>query len=409
MHVIRPARRRYSRRSRVLLAALLLPGLALAQDFDGDAIPDSVENESWYLQAGGNPQRADVWVECDYMPGTVKKKGKIVSRSEAMFERSPVPGGITLHVAFDDPLPFEERWGDVQTSEGYFETYDKLLDARANRFDGHPFTGGNATTMRSYMHYCAYIESMDSGAGISGISLDSTTPFGGIPGDMFLVSLGQFRGEIPASFLRNFESGVLLHELGHNLGLTHGGAAPGPHNNFKPHYLSVMNYHFVPGFVRLTGQNQAEYFRYWDYSRFTSDTLNEKKLDEERGVFAPSEATVTQDDRADTLLGLAYCPDERLAAFFWNNTARDWDCDQTIDGPRVKVDVTLDGAKTKLGRGQDNWEHLVFDGGAIAGRGAARRSTFLEPASEPALPTLRRLIEALPQARLAASDGPEVP
>ncbi|MGH9464205.1 MAG: hypothetical protein ACRD0X_01065, partial [Thermoanaerobaculia bacterium] len=293
-----------------LLLAVLLPATAAAQDSDGDAIPDAVENESWYVNAGGSPQRSDVWVECDYMPGTVKKRGKIVQRTEAMFERAPVPGGIALHVAFDDAIPFEAQWGDVQTTEGFFATYERLLDAYVNRFDGHPFSGGDATTMRAYMHYCVYIESMDSQAGVSGISLDSTTPFSGIPGDMFLIALGQFRGEVPRRFLRNFESGVLLHELGHNLGLTHGGASPRPHTNFKPHYLSVMNYHFVPGFVRLVDPSRAEYFRYWDYSRFTSDALNERRLDETVGVPAPPEDTVTQDANADTLLGLAYCPDE---------------------------------------------------------------------------------------------------
>lgn len=409
MNPERSVKSRPHRRLPVLLAAFLLPAAGLAQDVDGDAIPDGVENQSWYLNAGGSPQRADVWVECDYMPGTVKKRGKIVQRSEATFERAPFPGGITLHVAFDDSIPFEEHWGDLQTAEGFFDTYEKLLDAYLSRFDGHPFTGNDAATMRGYMHYCVYIESMDSEAAVAGLSLDSTTPFGGIPGDIFLVALGQYRGEVPARFLRNFESGVLLHELGHNLGLTHGGAAPRPHTNFKPHYLSVMNYHYIPGFVRLVDPTQAEYFRYWDYSRFTSDPLNEKRLDETEGVSAPPEDTVTHDARAHTLLGLAYCPDESLVAFSWNNTSRDWDCDQTIDAARVKVDVTLDGTKNKLGHGQVNWEHLVFDGGGIAGRGAAMRSTFLEPRTEPDLPTLRRLIDELPRARLSPADRPDVP
>ncbi len=409
MSPARPATGRLDRRLRVLLAAVLLPGAALAQDADGDAIPDGVENQSWYLNAGGSPQRADVWVECDYMPGTVKKRGKIVTRTEAMFERAPFPGGIALHLAFDETIPFEAQWGDLQTLEGFFDTYEKLLDTRASRFDGHPFAGGDAATMREYIHYCVFVESMDSEAAILGISLDSTTTFGGIPGDMFLVALGQTQGEFTGRFQRQLESGVLLHELGHNLGLTHGGAAPRPHANFKPHYLSVMNYNYIPGFVRLTSPTSAEYFAYWDYARFTTGPLNEKRLDEEVGVAAPPEDVVTQDAAADTLLGLAFCPDESLAAFFWNNTSRDWDCDETIDTARVKVDLTLDEKKTKLGRGQVNWDHLVFDGGAIAGPGAARRSIFLEPLSEPALPTLRRLIDALPRARLSAAERPEIP
>ncbi|MEZ5332522.1 MAG: hypothetical protein R2991_10825 [Thermoanaerobaculia bacterium] len=36
------------------LALLFGSGLAAAQDTDGDAGPDSIENQSWYLDAGGS-------------------------------------------------------------------------------------------------------------------------------------------------------------------------------------------------------------------------------------------------------------------------------------------------------------------------------------------------------------------
>src|SRR4029078_5511463 len=40
------------------------------------------------------------------------------------------------------------------------------------------------------------------------------------------------------------QSGSIMHELGHSLGLGHGGSDG---VNYKPNYLSVMNYAFDPG------------------------------------------------------------------------------------------------------------------------------------------------------------------
>ncbi len=51
---------------------------------------------------------------------------------------------------------------------------------------------------------------------------------------------------------RQEESGKIMHELGHNLGLRHGGDE---NVNYKPNYLSIMNYSFqlrgIPNANRL--------------------------------------------------------------------------------------------------------------------------------------------------------------
>jgi hypothetical protein len=81
---------------------------------------------------------------------------------------------------------------------------------------------------------------------------DATTkappPYGGsgiseVFGNDFIISLGNFindQGHLPT---RTSIGGTFMHELGHNLGLMHGGGNEnGP--NFKPNYLSVMNYRY---------------------------------------------------------------------------------------------------------------------------------------------------------------------
>ncbi len=75
-----------------------------------------------------------------------------------------------------------------------------------------------------------------------------------ISGNDFIVSLGHFVNDLGgrpgATFIT---AGTFMHELGHNLGLHHGGGTSAPGTpclgpdcedapNFKPNYLSVMNY-----------------------------------------------------------------------------------------------------------------------------------------------------------------------
>jgi hypothetical protein len=74
-----------------------------------------------------------------------------------------------------------------------------------------------------------------------------------------------------------------MHELGHNLGLHHGGADD---TNYKPNYLSVMNYDFqltgipygaFPGSTKPVG-------RRLDYSDAALPTLDENHLNETLGL-----------------------------------------------------------------------------------------------------------------------------
>jgi hypothetical protein len=110
-----------------------------------------------------------------------------------------------------------------------------------------------------------------------------------IPSDDFVVSLGGNRREgIPITPDR--EGGTFMHELGHSLGLWHGGGQSEPDGdyvqNWKSNYLSVMNYRFqfgipyaaVPGSTSIAG-------RKLDYSE-EALPLDESHLDETRGLGA---------------------------------------------------------------------------------------------------------------------------
>ncbi|MEZ5332521.1 MAG: hypothetical protein R2991_10820 [Thermoanaerobaculia bacterium] len=315
----------------------------------------------------------------------MKKRHRLRRRVERVFDRAPVPGGITLHVTFDEKLPFEEQWGDVGTPEGILETFQKLFDTYDARFDVRPFTGAHADTMRPYGHYCMFVESI-GGDGVSGFSP-------GIPGDLFVVALGQYRGQVPGRELRAAEAGTMLHELGHNLGLTHGGARPRPHANYKPNYLSVMNYAFQFGFLRRR-QGNLEFFNYWDYSRGRSNLIHERKLHEMEGVIlGRPRPPVADTQRGDELLGITFCPSNAWPSA---STARST---STATGRstagRSRWTPTATAARTSSGGSRWTGTTSVF---GTAGIGAGGRVELLDPLSEMRRPDVElrlRLREAL--------------
>jgi hypothetical protein len=111
-----------------------------------------------------------------------------------------------------------------------------------------------------------------------------------LPGDDFDVTLGNFR-LIHLPITPYVEGGTLMHELGHNLGLSHGGNV---NVNWKSNYLSVMNYRFQFGipYAATPGSTSVAGLKL-DYSEEALPTLDEAHLDETRGLGAtlPSDRT----------------------------------------------------------------------------------------------------------------------
>ncbi len=104
-----------------------------------------------------------------------------------------------------------------------------------------------------------------------------------LPGRIHLVTLGSFPGQV-GTFAH--QVGTFIHEFGHNLGQRHGGA---DHSNYKPNYVSVMNYHFQlsgigPVLQALGLVNGSQGFNDFGYSHGALPPLNENSLDERVGI-----------------------------------------------------------------------------------------------------------------------------
>jgi hypothetical protein len=208
-----------------------------------------------------------------------------------------------------------------------------------------------------------------------------------VAGDDAIVSLGGFVDSGTPIPLEAW-AGLAMHELGHNFGLFHGGSDC---DNFKPNYLSVMNYAFyttgipvgaAPGdsFPKscdtdadcpapahcsfADGPLHNTCFRI-DYSGQQLPDLNEFSpdgstggLDETQGLNAPVRSTDVSYYSLDGVTN-HWLPT--------NGTPIDWNQDGTLEA-HVTKDINLDGAQTLL-TGSNDWAtdgsghytHLGFD------------------------------------------------
>lgn len=145
-----------------------------------------------------------------------------------------------------------------------------------------------------------------------------------------------------------------MHELGHNLGLHHGGD---DEVNKKPNYLSVMNYTFQTVGL-LFASKPVSQTRSLDYSRRKLPTLNETMLSEATGISDP--------DKHDTFWSGACATNVnyyRKLAY----PALDWNCDGTLTPGTVAADINSSGFQTDTLKGFEDWSAVRFDGGGQIG------------------------------------------
>jgi len=193
-----------------------------------------------------------------------------------------------------------------------------------------------------------------------------------IPGSDFIVSLAKI-GLPPTT---NQEAGTFMHELGHNLGLQHGG---GDGVNNKPNYISVMNYSFqFPGLTRGGVAN------IYDYSNVALNTLDETNLDETTGVGAAASGVATSHwlPPAGGNPGAFVAVADASKPIDWNGNGVLADKNFAFD---VNGDDALSPPPTTTLTPFDDWKNLKLKGGSIGAGGEAQQpmvSTIIEMTPE---------------------------
>ena len=354
-----------------------------------DGIPDDWKKNGVNLDPGdgSGPQfidlpnmgatigKPDVFVQLDWMADTAhthQLSNAAVQAVVAAFANAPYVSrtgsvGINLHVdhgpnSILNPVT-NQTWGTLSRARQQAEVTNLGTGTATSyswsAFDGIKNTLGNfKSTGRTAIFHYAIAAHQISTLTNSGVSRSSGN---GGASDL-IISLGSF-----APVTGQMQSGTFMHELGHNLGLAHGG---GDGTNNKPNYLSVMNYLFqFPGLTRGGASGVL------DYSRGALGTLNEAALDETTG-----------DGTAAAGFGTSHwCPPTggnpgAFVAVVDASKAIDWNCNGVATDNAAAADTNNDGSQGPL-TGFDDWKNLKFKVGAV-GTGEAAPLPMDTPVEE---------------------------
>ncbi len=212
-------------------------------DTDGDGIPDNIElwgNDGFSYSEYGTVTHPDLYVEADYFVNSsdptksrVPYSGLPAYSADIFSSDANGPGGISAHVFVDDALPWHQyvAFDPNQTCVPGDDcvTFSSLKSQYFSPYD---------PSRRAYFHYALFAyDQWKYGVGSSGIAW--------IPGQDLLITLGDGFQE----FTEAEQQGTFIHELGHNLGLTHNGSGNGNQNGPNSIvYESIMNYRYqIPG------------------------------------------------------------------------------------------------------------------------------------------------------------------
>jgi hypothetical protein len=297
---------RLGRRLFALALLALVAGLAFA-------VPSGTAEDSPYL---------NVWVHYDYMVAPDHSDAPNTAAIQMVVDAFKAHG-VTLHI---DPqhAAIPARRVIVPDWQSFY--------ARRPGFDDPSCTGPDSVLFsdlkRQYFqpksnhpwHYAVFGDYVFTDALVDSVNCPPTGEAGGdhpapgMTGDSqigfedvlgglaysFVVTLQGLRDagiDLNAPANARYEAAVFMHELGHNLGLCHGGPNLGGGcelpslpfvttlDNYKPNYISVMNYAFQFGipFAATSGSTTIAGWRV-DYSDAKLPDLDEASLDEATGL-----------------------------------------------------------------------------------------------------------------------------
>lgn len=381
------------------LTAFSPSGVTRVEDSDGDGLPDQWESPDGGVDTDGDgqpdlklsdygatPDKPDVFVQVDstserscflFFCSTRNHRPSLAAMRDV--QEAFDDHGVRLHVdagpeSLMDP-DSGATWGDRSQVHDSVEAPDRLpgYDEATGGFDwGQAFDGIRARVMSSerarIFHLALYIGTFNA-AGNTGLSRSSQGS--DFAGRDFLVAHGAFGDHGPS---RIEEAGTFMHELGHNLGLSHGGAAEDGAVNWKPNYPSVMNYSW-----QLSGTYKHDTLGLLDYSEGTLDPLDESRLSEEDGL---------EPDPVALDIGTKWvCPGQDRADGDPVPSAFDvdWNCSGDIDAGTYAGNVNGPGTPdVSVLYDHDDWHSLILDGGgALGGAGDAQAPASVTHADEP--------------------------
>ncbi|MCB9432411.1 MAG: PD40 domain-containing protein [Ardenticatenaceae bacterium] len=371
-------------------------GLSHANDCDGDALPDAWEYFGYThtdgvfvnLPAmGADFRRKDVFVEVDFILG-MQPEQEAINRVVAAFWHNPYER-IVLHVdngpesimnptkvSNDGSYIEGETWGQFSMANaiGTVTQYPYLIPGTEEEnvdinnsnlsIIGQIIRANRSLSRIPIFHYGIFGYYLFEEGCRSGRSI-------GVPSNTFMVTLGGWsKNSTNCRDSDTFgdkgtvyqKAGTFMHELGHNLGLTHGGPAtsvisePDQDMNYKPNYLSVMTYYFQSGLWAGAGN------RVFDYSQYALPSLNEEMLYEGDGL---TKSSIKYGTARHCRGRFIWSPDDIIWDISVNQI--NWNCESGIEADPVKYDINGDRITNIPLKSYEDWNKLLFHGGGTIG------------------------------------------
>jgi len=354
-------------------------------DVDGDGIPTAWEQNGVTLNGqfinlpamGADPNRADIFIQIDWMQNTTRDQrlsNAAIGQVVTAFANSPyvAPNGVTginMHVdqGPNSILNFATNatWGALSqagsiTFQNNLGAVDGNGDYDWTAFQNIKSARFEPTGRSPIFHYVIAANLLEAPpmttpptpqSNSSGISRNQTDFTNGTSD--FLITLGGTGG----AGTQQQQAGTLMHELGHNLALMHGG---NQNTNYKPNYQSVMNYLF-----QMRGLNAGAASGVLNYSTGIRGPVNEGALNEANALGVAGIGTGSR------------CPVPPPAGGFssqWTPNANapfDWNCDTDSNDGTLSFDAngngTIDGSLTDF----NDWANIKLRVGQVGQLGDA--------------------------------------
>jgi hypothetical protein len=345
-------------------------------DSDEDAICDEWENVSEiriddgsgnvYNYTCNDPypcdnSTKDIFFEIDWMEGHHPDPRAIDKVIDIFNERD-----IRLHIQIDSEAAIKHNNqigfpGYQIENMSQYNGFDQLKGNQFGTVEERNYFGTNPTQpnqgalkdairdlKQQVFHYGVFVHERQWNVGESGT--------GEINGNDFMISLASFSGFVGST---DQQAGTLMHEIGHNLGLLHGGI---DEVNYKPNYFSVMNYarqmpdfdpnRFLDFSAKALGNNTPE--------ELNEDDLIEKPIGLE---FYEDENNPNIDHSQERII--YFCNGGAQAGLYYKTGEKvNWNCNMIFDNGTVSGNINNFDNTSPLAddnlMGHNDWEHLNY-------------------------------------------------
>jgi len=217
-------------------------------------LPCDPKSDNWSNQCPDR-KKTDLYYEIDFMTGHKPKKSAISDLAYAFrssgYQPNSVSGvspGINLHVQLDENVTHATQisssgtltnpgfdqlkvyWFGTKDERGTTSGVDNTYPTIANYASQWFKTSGLRDVKSQVFHYILFAH------GLAGCTGSCSSGHSEMPGNDIVITLASFDNMIGTL---DQQEGTIMHEIGHNINLNHGGNEI---ENCKPNYLSVMSY-----------------------------------------------------------------------------------------------------------------------------------------------------------------------